>query len=121
MNIDFSTLCLISVPGFLIGLMTGRFISRSWFVKLRNKLGAFGRLLGGLVFAGYVGATLTTLSIMVVYLVNLPETAKASNFWTTSLFAFWMIVNLIFDFRDVSNARKGVRRKDKTRPFHETT
>jgi hypothetical protein len=106
MNIDFSTLCLISIPGFLLGLMTGRFISRSWFVKLRNSLGAFGRLLSGLVFVGYVGVTLIILSIMVVYLLNLPETAKASSFWTTLLFAFWMVVNLVFDFLDLTDRRK---------------
>ena len=40
MNIDFSTLCLISVPGFLVGLMAGRFVSGRSVQRIQEKPGS---------------------------------------------------------------------------------
>ena len=101
MNIDFSTLCLISVPGFLIGLMVGRFVFGSPFREFKKRLGVLGRLLGGAVFSVYLAATAITLGIMVIYLVNFPETAKPANFWVIMLFAVWIVLNFIYDFRRI--------------------
>jgi len=101
MNIDFSTLCLISVPGFLLGLMVGRFVSCTRFREFKNSLGVLGRLFGGLFFSFYLVAVVITLGIMIIYLANLPETAKTANFWVTMFLALWIILNLVFDFRRI--------------------
>lgn len=101
MNIDFSTLCLISVPGFLLGLMVGRFVSCRRFREFKKSLGVLGRLLGGVFFSAYLVAAAITLGIMIVYLANLPETAKPANFWVTMFLGLWIVLNLVFDFRRV--------------------
>jgi hypothetical protein len=43
-----------------------------------------------------------TLGIMAIYLLNLPETASRTNFWVTLLVAVWVILNLGFEFKDLS-------------------
>jgi hypothetical protein len=101
MNIDFSTLCLISVPGFLIGLMVGRFVSARSFRGFKKSLGVLGQLVGGAVFSAYLAATAITLAIMVIYLVNFPETAKPANFWVVIFLAVWIVLNFIYDFRRI--------------------
>jgi hypothetical protein len=101
MNIDFSTLCLISVPGFLIGLMVGRFVFGRSFREFKKSLGAPGQLLGGAVFSVYLAATAVTLGIMVIYLVNFPETAKPANFWVIVFLALWIVLNFVYDFRKI--------------------
>jgi hypothetical protein len=101
MNIDFSTLCLISVPGFLLGFMVGRCVSDRRFRAFKKSLGVLGRLLGGLFFSAYLIAAVITLGIMIIYLANLPETAKPANFWVTMFLGLWIVLNLVFDFKRV--------------------
>jgi len=81
MNLDFSTLCLISVPGFLLGFTAGRFVSYGWFRDFKQRLGVLGRLLGGICFSVYLVAAAITVGVMIIYLVNFPELAKPANFW----------------------------------------
>src|SRR5262245_3853024 len=110
MNLDFQTLCLISVPGFILGLMAGRFVFCTRFREFKKSLGVLGRLLGGVFFSAYFVAATITLGVMIIYLSNLPETSKPANFWVTLLFALWMILNLVFDCRRV------FRRSGTTKP-----
>ncbi len=102
MNIDFATLYLISLPGFLIGLMTGRFLAGSRWRSLKKSLGAAGRIISGLGLLALLGVSLVTLGIMVVYLLNLPDAASRTNFWITVLVGGWLLTNLFFEFRDLA-------------------
>lgn len=106
MNIDFGTFCLISFPGFLIGLMTGRLIAGGPWQSIKKSLGILGRFLSTAAFIAYFGASVITLAVMIIYVVNLPETARPANFWVTLLFAFWIALNLVFDLR------RALRRRD---------
>ena len=101
MNLDFPTLCLISVPGFLLGLTSGRFVFSRRFGDFKKSLGVLGRLLGGAFFSAYFLAATITLAVMIIYLANLPESAKPANFWVTLFFALWIVLNLVFDCRKV--------------------
>src|SRR5688500_1019206 len=106
MNLDFSTLCLLSVPGFLLGLMTGRLLSRARWHSLKKNLGFAGKFLGTLALVAYLVVSAVILGIMIIYMVNLPATAKPSNFWYTLFFTFWIVLNLTLEFRDVIRHRK---------------
>jgi hypothetical protein len=107
MNIDFSTFYLISIPGFLVGLMTGRFFAGRHWLSLRHSLGLAGNILSGVGGVAYFVATLITLGIIVVYLVNLPSTVASSNFWITLFVCIWMLINLFFEIRDLFSRRTG--------------
>jgi hypothetical protein len=101
MNIDFSTFYLISVPGFLIGLMCGRFLmSRRW-QSIKNSLGVVGKLLSAFGMLALILVSLIVLGIMVVYLRNLPETASRTNYWVTVAVGFWILISLFFEIRDL--------------------
>jgi hypothetical protein len=105
MNIDFATFYLISVPGFLIGLMCGRFpASRRW-QAIKKSLGLVGRLLSAAGMLALVIASLIVLGIIVVYLRNLPETAGRTNYWISMAVGFWIVINLFFEIRDLSKRR----------------
>ena len=105
MNIDFSTFYLISVPGFLLGIMTGRFLAGTRWQSLKRTLGAVGKLLGGAGLFLLFALTLITLSIMTVYLLNLSPTARPRNYWITVFVGGWMLVNLFFEIRDLRRRR----------------
>src|SRR5689334_6796354 len=100
MNIDFSTLYLVSIPGFLVGLLTGRFFSGRRWLALYNRLGKLAAVLKAVSMATIVLVGIVTLGIMAVYLFNLPEGAEPRNFWVTLCFALWIILNLFFEVRD---------------------
>lgn len=102
MNIDFATLYLISVPGFLVGLMTGRFLAGNRWLSLKKSLGVAGRLISGLGMLVLLAVSLITLGIMLVYLVNLPDSASRANFWITLLVGSWLLLNLFFEFWDLA-------------------
>jgi len=106
MNIDFATLCLISVPGFLIGIMTGRFVSSHRWQSTKRAFGIVGSLFSSIVFIAYLGFTLIILGIIIIYLINVPETAQPANFWITLLFGCWMILNLILEILDAFKQRQ---------------
>ncbi|PYV42350.1 MAG: hypothetical protein DMG06_14330 [Acidobacteria bacterium] len=106
MKIDFETLCLVSVPAFLIGLMTGRLIASSRWQSIKKSLGILGRLLSAAAFIAYLGASVITLSVMIIYIANFPETAKPTNFWLTLLFALWIFLNLVHDLRSLLHKQR---------------
>lgn len=105
MNIDFSTFYLISVPGFLVGLMCGRFLmSRRW-QSLKKSLGVIGKLLSAFGMLALLFVSLIVLGIMVVYLRNLPETASRTNYWVTVAVGFWLLISLFFEIRDLGKRK----------------
>lgn len=106
MNIDFATLCLISVPGFLIGIMTGRFVVSHRWQSTKIGLGIIGRLLSSIIFIAYLGFTLITLGIIIIYMINIPETAQPANFWVTLFIGCWIVLNLILELLDASKRRQ---------------
>jgi hypothetical protein len=97
MNIDFSTFCLISIPGFLVGLITGRFLSSHGWHSIKKALGPGGRLLSGIGIAAFGIATLMTLGIVVVYLFNFSATANPTNYWVVALVGLGMFIGLLFE------------------------
>ena len=92
MNIDFATYYLVSVPGFLLGLMTGRFLAGDRWQSIKLALGSAGRLLSA------VG--------MAVYLVNLPAADSSTKFWVTLLVGLWMLIGLFLEIRDLRARQK---------------
>ena len=105
MNIDFGTFYLISVPGFVIGLMCGRFLASRRWQTIKKSLGAGGRLLSAVGMVALVIVSLIVLGIIVVYVSNLPETAKRANYWVSIAVGFWILINLFFEIRDLSTRR----------------
>ena len=105
MNIDFATFYLISVPGFLIGLMCGRFLASRRWQATKKSLGVVGRLLSAVGMLALVIVSLIVLGIMVVYLRNLPETASRTNYWVSVAVGFWILINLFFEIRDLGKRR----------------
>jgi len=105
MKIDFATLYLISVPGFLVGLMSGRFLASHRWQTIKNSLGAVGKLLSAVGILALLVVSLITLGIMVVYLRNLPDTASRTNYWVTVTVGFWILINLFFEIRDLGKRR----------------
>jgi hypothetical protein len=105
MNIDFATFYLISVPGFLIGLMSGRFLASQRWQAIKKSLGVVGKLLSVVGMLALVIVSLVVLGIMVVYLRNLPETASRTNYWVTIAVGFWILINLFFEVRDLGKRR----------------
>ena len=105
MNIDFGTFYLISVPGFLIGLMCGRFLTSRRWQAIKKSLGVVGRLLSAAGMVELVIVSLIVLGIIVVYLSNLPETASRTNYWVSIAVGFWILINLFFEIRDLGKRR----------------
>jgi len=105
MSIDFATFYLISVPGFLIGLMCGRFLASRRWQTIKKSLGVVGKLLSASGMLALVLVSLIVLGIMVIYLRNLPETASRTNYWLTVAVGFWILTNLFFEIRDLGKRR----------------
>jgi hypothetical protein len=104
-NIDYGTLLILSVPGFLIGIMTGRFSASYRWQSISKALGGPGRLLSGLGLVAYLIAILITLGVMVVYLKNFPDTSSPAYFWYTILFGVWMVISVTFELIDLPKKR----------------
>lgn len=101
MNIEFGTLCMISVPGFLIGIMTGRFTKGRRWQRIKKSLKVGGNIISGLFLLVYFFLALVILGIMAVYLLNLPDTVNPLNFWIVLILGVWMLVSLCFELRDL--------------------
>ena len=110
MNIDFATFYLISVPGFLIGLMCGRFLASGRWQSIKRSLGVVGKLVSAVGMSALVLVSVIVLGIMAVYLRNLPETASRTNYWVTVAVGVWILINLFFEVRDLG------KRRDLSRP-----
>ena len=52
--VNFETYYLISIPGFVVGIMTARFFSGRYWPSVRTRLGGAAKLLGRLFFLGYL-------------------------------------------------------------------
>lgn len=105
MNIDFATFYLISVPGFLVGLSFGRFLTSRRWQAIKKSLGVMGRLLSAAGMVAFAFASFVVLGIMLVYLRNLPETASRTNYWVTLVVGFWILISLIFEIRNLRQRR----------------
>jgi hypothetical protein len=105
-HLDFSTFCLISVPGFLVGIMVGKLIAGSRGKLLRQRFGFMWRIISILAYGGYFLLTVITLGIMVVYLVNSKESPLPVNFWVTILAGVWMTYNIIYEFIEIFIRRR---------------
>lgn len=99
MHLDFSTFCLISVPGFLIGIMVGKFIAGSRGNWLKQKLGVIWTYVSFMALIGYSLLILITLSVMLVYLANSNEIPRPANYWITILAGIWMTYNIIYELK----------------------
>ena len=103
MHLDFSTFCLISVPGFLLGIMVGTLIAGGRGNWLKKKLGVAWKYVSFVALVGYSLLTLITLSVMLVYLVNSNDVPRPASFWVTIIAGLWMTYNLLYDFIGISS------------------
>ena len=102
--LNFETYYLISIPGFVVGIMTGRFFAGRHWQKIRGRMGSAARLIGGLALLGYLVSIPLILAIMLIYLINLPE-AQPAKIVVTLLAALWMVANLILEIANLVNRR----------------
>ena len=93
---NFETYYLISIPGFVVGVMTGRFLSSHYWQKIKPRLGSPGRFVSGLFFLGYFVSIPLILGIMLIYVMHLPE-SRSTNLWVTVLVALWVLANFILE------------------------
>ena len=102
--LDFETYYLISIPGFVAGIMTGRFFAGRHWQNVRGRVGGAARLLGGLFFLGYLASIPLILAIMLIYLIHLPE-AQPTRIVVTLLAALWMAANFVLEVVNLVNRR----------------
>ena len=102
--LNFETYYLISIPGFVAGIMTGRFFAGRHWQTLRGRMGGAARLLGRLFFLGYLASIPLILAIMLIYLVHLPE-AQPAKIAVTLLAGLWMAANFVLEVVNLVNRR----------------
>ena len=102
--LNFETYYLISIPGFVVGIMTGRFFAGRHWQNLRGRMGSAAKLIGGLVFLGYLASIPLILAIMLIYLVHLPD-AQPAKIAVTLLAALWMAANFVLEILNLVNRR----------------
>jgi hypothetical protein len=105
--LDFETYYLISIPGFVAGVMTGRFFAGRHWRNMRDRMGSAAKLIGGLVYLGYLVSIPVILAIMLVYLIHLPE-AQPTRIAVTLLAGFWMAANFVLEIANVVNRRSPI-------------
>ena len=94
--LNFETYYLISIPGFVVGIMTGRFFAGRHWQNMRGRMGSAARLIGRLVFLGYLVSIPLILAIMLIYLIHLPD-AQPAKIAVTLLAGLWMAANLVLE------------------------
>lgn len=102
--LNFETYYLISIPGFVVGIMTGRFFAGRHWQNMSSRLGSAARLIGRLAFLGYLVSIPLILAIMVIYLVHLPE-AQPARIAVTLLAGLWMAANFVLEILNLVNRR----------------
>ena len=102
--LNFETYYLISIPGFVVGIMTGRFFAGRHWRNMRGRLGSAAKLIGGLVFLGYLVSIPLILAIMLIYLIYLPD-AEPAKIAVTLLAGLWMAANFVLDIAHLVNCR----------------
>jgi hypothetical protein len=102
--LNFETFYLISIPGFVAGVMTGRFFAGRHWRNMRDRMGSAAKLIGGLVFLVYLVSIPLILAIMLIYLIHLPE-AEPAKIAVTLLAGLWMAANFILEIANLVNRR----------------
>ena len=102
--LNFETYYLISIPGFVVGIMTGRFFAGRHWHNLGSRMGSPVKLIGGLVFLGYLVSIPLILAILLIYLVHLPE-AEPAKIAVTLLAGLWMAANFVLEIANLVNRR----------------
>ena len=102
--LNFETYYLISIPGFVVGIMTGRFFAGRHWQTIRSRMGSAARLIGGLAFLGYLVSIPLILAIMLIYLIHLPD-AQPARIVVTLLAALWMAANFVLEIANLVKRR----------------
>ena len=102
--LNFETFYLISIPGFVVGIMTGRFFAGRHWQNMGSRMGSAAKLIGGLVFLVYLVSIPLILAIMLIYLIHLPE-AEPAKIAVTLLAGLWMAANFILEIANLVNRR----------------
>ena len=102
--LNFETYYLISIPGFVVGIMTGRFFAGRHWRSMRGRMGSASKLIGGLVFLGYLVSIPLILAIMLIYLIHLPE-AQPAKIAVTLLAGLWMAANFVLEIANLAHRR----------------
>ena len=101
---NFETYYLISIPGFVVGIMTARFFSGRYWPSVRTRLGGAAKLLGRLFFLGYLVSIPVILAIMLIYLIHLPAPEPA-RIAVTLLAGLWIVANFVLEVANLVNRR----------------
>ena len=102
--LNFETFYLISIPGFVVGIMTGRFFAGRHWQNMGSRMGSAAKLIGGLVFLVYLVSIPLILAIMLIYLIHLQE-AEPAKIAVTLLAGLWMAANFILEIANLVNRR----------------
>ena len=102
--LNFETYYLISIPGFVVGIMTGRFFAGRHWQSIRDRLGSTARLIGGLFFLVYLVSIPLILGIMLIYLIHLPS-AQPSRIAVTLLAGLWVVANFVLEIANLVSRR----------------
>jgi hypothetical protein len=102
--VNFETYYLISIPGFVVGIMTARFFSGRYWQSIRSRLGGTARLVGGLFFLVYLVSIPLILGIMLIYLIHLPS-AQPSRIAVTLLAGLWVVANFVLEIANLVSRR----------------
>ena len=102
--LNFETYYLISIPGFVVGIMTGRFFAGGHWQTICSRMGSTAKLLGGLFFLGYLVSVPLILAIMLIYLIHLPD-AQPTRIVVTLLAALWMVANFVLEILNLVKRR----------------
>ena len=102
--LNFETYYLISIPGFVVGIMTGRFFAGRHWQNMRGRMGSTAKLFGRLVFLGYLVSIPLILAIMLTYLIHLPE-VQPTRIVVTLLVALWMAANFVLEVVNLVKCR----------------
>ena len=105
--LNFETYYLISIPGFVVGIMTGRFFAGRHWQNMRGRMGSTARLFGRLVFLGYLVSIPLILVIMLTYLIHLPE-VQPTRIVVTLLVALWMAANFVLEVVNLVKRRSPI-------------
>ena len=102
--LNFETYYLISIPGFVVGIMTGRFFAGRHWHHIRGRMGSAAKMIGGLFFLGYLVSIPLILAIMLIYLINLPE-VEPIRIAVTLLASLWMVANFALEILNLVQRR----------------
>ena len=102
--LNFETYYLISIPGFVVGIMTARFFSGRYWQSIRSRSGGTARLVGGLFFLVYLVSIPLILGIMLIYLIHLPAPEPA-RIAVTLLAGLWIVANFVLEIANLVNRR----------------